>query len=78
MFEYRDAIREIREDRGFTQLEIARRLGITQQTYSRYETGANEIPIRHVIALSRLYAVSADYLLGLPPGLPYPGEKNSK
>jgi hypothetical protein len=33
--------------------------------YARYERGANELPIRHLIALCRYYGVCADYLLGL-------------
>lgn len=32
--------------------------------YARYERGANELPIRHLIALCEYYNVSADYLLG--------------
>lgn len=62
---YCDRLRELREDRGLTQKEIAAVLGTTQQVYSRYEKGENEMPIRHVIALCRYYKVSADYLLGL-------------
>ena len=48
-----------------TQKEIADYLGTTQQVYSRYENKKNEIPVRHIIALCRLYNVSADYILGL-------------
>ena len=62
---YCDRLRELREDRGLTQKEIAAVLGTTQQVYSRYEKGENEMPVRHVIALCRYYKVSADYLLGL-------------
>ena len=62
---YWERLRELREDRGLTQKEIAAVLGTTQQVYSRYEKGENEMPIRHVIALCRYYKVSADYLLGL-------------
>ena len=45
--------------------EIAEYLGTTQQVYSRYEKGENEIPVRHIIALCKYYNVSADYILGL-------------
>ena len=40
-------------------------LGTSQTMYARYERGANELPIHHLIALCNLYRVSADYLLGL-------------
>ena len=33
--------------------------------YARYEHGANELPIRHLIRLCQYYHVSADYFLGL-------------
>ena len=62
---YLDRIRELREDSDKSQREVARYLGTTQQVYSRYENGNNEIPVRHIIALSKLYNVSADYILGL-------------
>ena len=58
-------LRELREDRDLRQAEIAAVLGTTQQVYSRYENGVNELPIRHLITLCRYYRVSADYVLGL-------------
>ncbi|MBR6950652.1 MAG: helix-turn-helix transcriptional regulator [Oscillospiraceae bacterium] len=62
---YIDRIRELREDHDRTQTEIASYLGTTQQVYSRYEKGENEMPVRHIIALCKYYDVSADYLLCL-------------
>ena len=58
-------IRDLREDHDYTQAYVAHRLGIAQTTYARYERCANELPIRHLIALCTLYPVSADYILGL-------------
>ena len=58
-------LRELREDHDKTQKEIAEMLGTSQTMYARYERGANELPIRHLIALCRYYRVSADYILGL-------------
>lgn len=58
-------IRKIRIERGYSQLEIANLLNTTQQQYSKYENGQNEIPVRHVITLCRFYEVSADWMLGL-------------
>ena len=48
-----------------TQQDVANILGTSQTMYARYERGANELPIRHLIALCRYYRVSADYILGL-------------
>ncbi len=62
---YYEIIRELREDRDLSQQQIADVLGTTQQVYSRYEKGINEMPIRHIITLCKFYKVSADYILGL-------------
>ena len=60
---YMDMIRELREDRDLTQKQLAAVLNTTQQMYSRYEKGENELPVRHLITLCKFYGVSADYIL---------------
>ena len=65
MKEYWEILRELREDRDIKQATVARVLGTTQQVYSRYENGINEMPIRHLRTLCRYYGVSADYVLNL-------------
>lgn len=62
---YYEILRDLREDADLTQKEVAAVLNTTQQVYSRYEKGINEMPVRHLIALVRFYGVSADYVLGL-------------
>jgi len=63
--EYVRILRDLREDADKTQTEIAKVLGTSQTMYARYERGANELPIHHLITLSKYYGVTADYLLGL-------------
>ena len=63
--DYIRRIRDLREDRDKTQWEIAQVLGTSQTMYARYERGANELPIRHLITLCQYYKVSADTVLGL-------------
>lgn len=58
-------IRDLREDNDKTQQQIADILQTSQTMYARYERGANELPIHHLIALCRYYRVSADYILGI-------------
>ena len=62
---YCDRIREIRLQYGETQQQVADVLGISQQSYMRYERGINEMPIRRIIVLCKHYNLSADYVLGL-------------
>ena len=52
--DYVQRIRNLREDSDKTQA-----------MYARYERGANELPLRHLITLCEYYHVSADYILGL-------------
>ena len=60
-----ERLRGLREDSDKTQEEIAKVLGTSQTMYARYERGANELPLRHFIALCKYYNVSSDVLLGL-------------
>jgi len=60
-------LRNLREDNDLTQKQISEVLGTSQTMYARYERGANELPIRHLITLCKFYNVSADYLLGTTP-----------
>ena len=62
---YIKVLRDLREDNDKTQAEIAEVLGTSQTMYARYERGANELPIRHLIKLCNYYRVSADYILGI-------------
>lgn len=57
-------IRSIRIDKGYTQTQIAERLGISQNTYSQYEIGILNYPVDAVVKLADFYNVSTDYLLG--------------
>jgi len=61
---YYENLRNIREDRGYTQKQIAEVLETTQQYYSDYENGKRDIPIRIYIKLSDFYGVTIDYLAG--------------
>ena len=63
--ELTERLRQIRTQRGFSQMDIANVLDMQQQQYSRYELGTNEIPMRHVITLCKFYGISSDWLLGL-------------
>ncbi|MCL1829349.1 MAG: helix-turn-helix domain-containing protein [Oscillospiraceae bacterium] len=65
MESYMQFLRELREDSDKTQQDIADVLQISQTMYARYERGANELPIRHLIALCKYYKVSSDAVLGL-------------
>lgn len=62
-----EKLKGLREDNDLTQTQIAAVLGTSQTMYARYERGANEMPIRHLVTLCKFYNVSADYLLNTTP-----------
>lgn len=66
-------LRELREKSGMSQAEMAKLLGCSQQTYSRYESHTTEIPLESLIFLADYYDTSVDYLLGITNhNEPYP------
>jgi len=62
---YRERIREIREERNLTQVEIGKILNKSQQGYNHIEAGRAELKIEDLARLCQYYDVSADYLIGL-------------
>lgn len=56
-------LRTIREKRGISQLKLAMDLGLTQNSVSRYESGAREADYKTLVALADYFNVSIDYLL---------------
>ena len=64
---FTEIIRGLREDHDLTQAQVAEVLGTSQTMYARYERGANEMPIRHLVSLCLYYNISADYILGTKP-----------
>ena len=61
---YYNRIKEIREDKGYTQKDIDYILHTTQQQYSKYELGIQIIPLEKMNILANFYNTSIDYLIG--------------
>ena len=59
-----DRLQMLREERGWKQSDMARRLWVSQSTYSGYETGKIQVPVDTLLKLADIYDVSMDYLLG--------------
>ena len=56
-------LRELREQRGYTQLKVALDLNLNQNSISRYESGAREAGYEMLIKFAEYYNVSIDYIL---------------
>ena len=57
-------IAESRRNAGFTQEELANRLGVTPQALSKWEKGASSPDLEMLTSLCDILEVSADYLVG--------------
>lgn len=58
-------LKELREEKGYTQKQLAEKLGINSVTYLHYEKEQREPPLALLADISRFYGVTVDYLLGL-------------
>ena len=63
--DYRQRLREIREDRDLSQAEVGKVINKSQQGYSHIENGRAELKIDDLILLCRFYKLSSDYIIGL-------------
>lgn len=59
-------IREAREKLGWTQSELAKKMGTTQQTIQRYEAGAVDVNSSKLVRLAEILGTTVDYLIGIP------------
>lgn len=58
-------LKELRSEKGLTQSGLGKLLNVSQDTVSLWEKGKSLPNTEYIIALSKLYGVSADYILGL-------------
>lgn len=61
---YRERMRELREDRDLTQRQVAKIIHKSQQGYNHIEMGRAELKIEDLITLCDFYDVTADYFIG--------------
>lgn len=62
---YRERMRNLREDRDLKQREVAAIINKSQQGYSHIEEGRAELKIDDMIKLCKFYNVTADYFVGM-------------
>ena len=62
--DYRERMRNLREDRDLTQAQLVKVLNKSQQGYNHIEAGRAELKIEDLIKLCDFYNVSADFLIG--------------
>ena len=62
---YYKRLKDLREDKDLTQMQLVELLGMHKTTYTNYEQGKREIPFSLAIRLAQFYNVTLEYLAGL-------------
>jgi transcriptional regulator with XRE-family HTH domain len=65
-------LKNLRNENGFTQDELAQKLSLAKSTISLYESGKREPDYKTIKAIAEFFNVTTDYLLGAS------GEKTGK
>ncbi len=63
--EFKDRIKELRLQKGYSQMQLAQLTGISQSAIAKWELGKTEPTASAIITLARFFDESSDYLLGL-------------
>ena len=65
MANYRERLRNIREDHDLTQADLGKLINKSQQGYNHIEAGRAELKIDDLVKICKFYNLSADYIIGL-------------
>lgn len=60
-----EKIKALRQARGWTQSELARRMGVTRNGINSWEQGLSMPSLSSLVELAKTFSVTTDYLLGL-------------
>lgn len=60
-----ERIKFLREQKSYTQTELAKKLGITRSSVNAWEMGISVPSTQYIVELSNIFSVSTDYLLGV-------------
>ncbi len=60
-----ERIKELRLEKGLTQLQLGKNIGVSQKAIDYWERAVNEPKASYIVKLAEFFGVSSDYLLGL-------------
>lgn len=62
-----ERIKDLREEKGLTQAELAKKLNVKRETVNQWENNVRDLKTQYTISLANEFGVSADYILGITP-----------
>ena len=64
-YKFCERLKELRQERGIGQVELATRIGVSKGIISMWEHGLREPALSNLVSIARFFGVSIDYLVGL-------------
>ena len=61
---FSERLKKLRKDASFTQVDVASKLGISQQAYASWERGVKKPTQENLVKIAQILNVSVDYLVG--------------
>lgn len=62
--EFSERLKNLRKEAGFTQVDVASKLGISQPAYASWERGIKKPTQENLVKIAQVLNVSVDYLVG--------------
>lgn len=62
--EFSERLKNLRKEVGLTQVDVAGKLGISQQAYASWERGVKKPTQENLVKIAQILNVSVDYLVG--------------
>ena len=62
---FKENLKNLRNDAGLGQVELAKKLGVSKGIISLWENGLREPSMSSLVSLAKFFNVSIDYLVGI-------------
>ena len=72
---FANRLKEYRQEKGISQVDLAKELEVPANTYNQYEKGTRKVPLSFIRKVANYYRLTIDELIGLDPTDPHPSSK---
>ena len=62
---FADRLKELREEKGLSQMKLSKETGLSQSSIARWELSQSEPTSSDILVLCKFFNESADYILGI-------------
>lgn len=63
--EFKDRLKELREIKGISQMQLAKELKLSQSAVAKWELGKTEPTASAIIAVAKFFNETTDFILGV-------------